>query len=77
MDKNSYILIISHNYLKLSNISRTKSRNLNDSRLMLQLPFPNPLKSGVKSRVKMQLEQRRQAMLQLHLNDQQVYCLLR
>ena len=25
----------------------------------------------------MQLEQRRQAMLQLHLSDQQIYCLLR
>ena len=36
----------------------------------------NSLKPGVKSRMKMQLEQRRQGMLQLHLNNQQVYCLL-
>ena len=27
--------------------------------------------------MKMQLEQRRQAMLQLHLNDQQIYFILR
>ena len=37
----------------ISNISRTKSQNLNDSRLVLQLPLPNPLKSGFKSRMKM------------------------
>ena len=36
----------------------------------------NSLKPGVKSRIKMQLEQHQQAMLQLHLNNQQVYCLL-
>ena len=44
---------------------------------VLQLSFPNPLKLGVKSKMKMQLEHRRQAMLQLHLSDQQSYCLLR
>ena len=64
-------------YCKISNIWCTKSQNLNDSRLVLQLPLPNPLKPGVKSRMKMWLEQRRQAMLQLHLSDQQFYCLLR
>ena len=41
-----------------------------------QLSLSNLLKPGVKSRMKMQLEQRRQAMLQLHLSDQQIYCLL-
>ena len=40
-------------YRKISNISRTKSQNLNDSRIVLQLSLPNPLKSGVKSRMKM------------------------
>ena len=64
-------------YRKVSNIRCTKSQYLNDSRLVLQLSLPNPMKSGVKSRMKMQLEQRRQAMLQLHLNDQQFNCLLR
>ena len=41
---------------------------------ILQLSSPNPLKPGVESRMKMQLEQRQQAMLQLHLSDQQFYC---
>ena len=41
------------NYRKISNIRRTKSPNLNVSRLVLQLPLPNPVKSGVKSRMKM------------------------
>ena len=40
-------------YSKISNISRTKSPNLNVSRLVLQLCLPNPMKSGVKSRMKM------------------------
>ena len=38
--------------------------------LVLQLSLPDPLKPGVKSRMKMELEQRRQAMLQLHKSDQ-------
>ena len=38
---------------KVSNIRRTKSQNLNDSRLVLQLSLPNRLKPGVKSRMKM------------------------
>ena len=41
------------NYRKISNIRRIKSQNLNVSRLVLQLPLPNPLKPGVKSRMKM------------------------
>ena len=40
-------------YRQISNISRTKSQNLNVSRLVLQLPLPNPVKPGVKSRMKM------------------------
>ena len=64
-------------YRQVSNIRSTKSQYFNDSRTVLQLSLPNPLKPDVKSRMKMQLEQRRQAMLQLHLNDRQFYCLLR
>ena len=41
------------NYCKIFNIRRTKPQNLNDSRLILQLSLPNPLKPGVKSRMKM------------------------
>ena len=48
-------------YREFSNIRRTKSQNLNDSRLVLRLSPPNTLKPGVKSRMKMYLEQRRQA----------------
>ena len=65
-------------YCQTSNIRHIKSQYLDVSqRLILQLSLPNPLKPCVKSRMKMQLEQRRQAMLQLHLSDQQLYCLLR
>ena len=39
-------------YHKISNISHTKSQNLNDPGLVLQLTLPNPLKPGVKSRMK-------------------------
>ena len=35
-------------YRKLSNIRRTKSQNLNDSRLVLHLSSPNLLNPGVK-----------------------------
>ena len=45
--------------------------------ITLQLSLSNLLKPGVKSGMKMQLEQRRQAMLQLHLSDQQFDCLLK
>ena len=61
-------------YRQISNISCTKFQNLNVSCLVLQLYLPNPLKPDVKSRMKMQLEQRRQAVLQPHLSDQQFYC---
>ena len=44
-----------------------KTQNINESRLALQLPLSNPLKPGVTSKMK---------MLQLHLSDQQVYCLM-
>ena len=40
-------------YRKISNISCTKSRNSNDSHLVLQLSPPSLLKPGVKSRMKM------------------------
>ena len=40
-------------YRKTSSISRTKSPNLNASNLVLQLSLLNPLKPGVKSRMKM------------------------
>ena len=39
-------------------LRRTKSPNVNASRLVLQLSLPDPMKPGVKSRMKMQLEQR-------------------
>ena len=38
---------------EISNISRTKSPNFHVSRLVLQLSLPNPMKPGVKSRMKM------------------------
>ena len=56
---------------------RTKSQNLNVSRLGLQLSLCNMLKPSVKWRMKMQLEQRRQAMLQLHPTDHQFNGLLK
>ena len=40
-------------YRKSFNIRHTKSQNLNESRLVLQLPLPNPVKPGVQSRMKM------------------------
>ena len=40
-------------YRKISNVSRTKSHNFNDSPVILQLFLPNPLKPGTKSRMKM------------------------
>ena len=41
-----------YTYRKISNIRRTKSQNLNVSRFVLQLSSPNPMKPGVKSRMK-------------------------
>ena len=40
-------------YRKLSNISHTQSPYINVSRLVLQLSLSNPLKPGVKLRMKM------------------------
>ena len=40
-------------YHQTANIRCTKSQNLNVSHLVLQLSLPNPLKAGVKSRMKM------------------------
>ena len=40
-------------YRKVSNIRRTKSQNSNASRLILEFSLPNPLKPGVKLRMKM------------------------
>ena len=44
-------LIMMHR--KISNIRCTKSQNLNESRLVLLLSLPNPLKPSVKLRMKM------------------------
>ena len=40
-------------YRQVSNIRRTKSQHLKDSRTVLRLSLPNPLKPDVKSRMKM------------------------
>ena len=69
MDKQSY--------RKTSSISRTKSQNLNASHLVLQSSLPNQLKPNVKLKMKMYLEQRRQAMLQLHLSMNNILEFLR
>ena len=44
---------LTNDYRKISNIRRTKSQNLNVSQLVLQLSLLNPMKPGVKSRMKM------------------------
>ena len=49
----TWIRICSWNYHQISNISRTKSKQWTVSRLVFQLPWPNPLKPDVKSRMKM------------------------
>ena len=41
-------------YRQTSNIRHTKYQILNVPRLVLQLPLANPLKPGVKSKMKMQ-----------------------
>ena len=40
-------------YRQVSNIRRTKSQHLEDSRIVFRLSLPNPLKPDVKSRMKM------------------------
>ena len=46
-------------YGQTAHLRHTKSQNFNISRLVLHLDLPNPLKSGVQSRMKVKLEQRR------------------
>ena len=58
--------------VKPLNIRHTNSQISNVPRLVLQLSLPNPLKPSVKSRKEMW-----QALLQLHLSDQQLYYQLR
>ena len=69
--------IPSHIYHRISNIRRTEFEKLSVPRFVMQLYLPNSLILCAGSRVKMLLEQRRQAMLQLHLSDQEFYCLYR
>ena len=45
--------MIRQNYRKISNIRNTKFKNLNDARFILQLSLSDPLKPGVKLRMKM------------------------
>ena len=44
---------VGHHYRKTSSISRTKFQSLNDSCVLMQLSSLNPLKPGVKLRMKM------------------------
>ena len=44
---------INQKYRKTSNVRHTKSQNLHDSCLVMQLSLPNSLKPGVKLRMKM------------------------
>ena len=76
----SRVLFSFVNYTFLRSNLQYKSpliQNLNVSRLVLQLSLCQPWEPVVKSRMKMQLEQRRQAMLQLHLSDKQFHYILR
>ena len=75
LKRNKTLLLPGSTSRQISSITHTKSKHLNVSSLLLQLPLPNPLKLGVKTRMKMQLVQRRQAILPIHLSDQQFYCL--
>ena len=45
--------VVEVKYRQISNITRTQSPNINVSRLVLQLSLPNPMKPGVKLRMKM------------------------
>ena len=49
----STVSVVHCKYRQSSNITHTKSQNLNVSHLVLQLSLPNPLKSGVESGMKM------------------------
>ena len=68
LHKPDELITVFGEYRQISNISDTTSQILNVSRRVLQLSLSNLLTPGVKSRMK---------MLQLHLSDQQFYCLLR
>ena len=57
-------------YRHTSNTRRTKYQNLQVSRLVWQLSLLKSLKPGVKWRMKMS------ALLQQHLSDRQIHCLL-
>ena len=70
----SMFLLINGHPRQTPSISRTNYQHLNVSHFVLQ---SNPMQPGVKSKMKMPLEQRRQAMIQLHLSDQQVNSPLR
>ena len=70
-------IMMLYEYCQISNIRCIKSQKFNASRLVLQLSLPNLLKPCVKSRMKIQLEQRRRGILQLHLIDQLFNCLLK
>ena len=64
-------------FVVIYDIHSLRNNNISIYKLyFLLLSLPNPLKPGVKLRTKMQVEQRRQAMPQLHLSDQQLYFLL-
>ena len=47
------LLFTEDDYRQVSNIRRTKSQLLKDSRTVLRLSLPNPLKLDIKSRMKM------------------------
>ena len=55
MDAITYIhaIIADNTYRQVSNIIRTESKYLKDSRIVLRLSLPNPLKPDVKLRMKM------------------------
>ena len=55
-------------YRQTCSIGHTNSQ-LNISPLVMKLSLSNTLKPGVKARLKMYLQQRWQAMLQLHLSE--------
>ena len=47
------VSLANHSHRQTSNVSSTKSQNLNISHLAVQLSSPKPLKPGVESRMKM------------------------
>ena len=71
-----YFLHISY-YRQTSSTRHIKSKPLNVSRFVLQLPLSNPDWNLVLGREWRCSWSSRQAISQLHLSDQQFYCLLR